>query len=113
MTAAERQVKRRLKISEKRIEMRRNHPVPFELWKIGMKFWMSGKQYRVTDVGSRTLAAICIDMPMEIMVARHGELEGTPEMTDDTSWFNGPPYAVVEHVMDENDLQVCYLEKPE
>ena len=108
MTAAERQVKRRLKISEKRIEMRRNHPVPFELWKIGMKFWMSGKQYQVTDVGSRTIAAICIDCPERYRPAS-GTFIGAQL---DASWFNGPPYAVVEHVMDENDLQVCYLERP-
>lgn len=91
--------------------MSRDYPVPFEDWKIGMEFWMSGKHYRVTDVGSRTLVAICIDLPREILV---GGRDGPPrmEMTNDPSWFDGPPYAVVEHVIDEHDLQVCTLEKP-
>lgn len=92
--------------------MSRDYPVPFEDWKIGMEFWMSGNHYRVTDVGSRTLIAICIDLPMEIMTMGRGESEATPEMTDDASWFNGPPYAVNEIVIDEYDLQVCTLEKP-
>jgi hypothetical protein len=90
----------------------REYPAPFESWKIGAEFWMSGSRYRVTDVGSRTIAAICIDLPIEVVVAGAAGPTRT-EMRDDPSWFNGPPYAVVEHVMDEDDLQVCYLEKPE
>ncbi len=28
------------------------------------------------------------------------------------SWFNGPPYAVVEHVFDEDSIKGCMLEPP-
>ena len=28
-------------------------------------------------------------------------------MTDDPSWFTGPPYAVVEEVFDEDSMQDC------
>lgn len=84
--------------------MKRKYPVPFESWKIGMQFWMSGKQYRVTDVGSRTLAAI----PLETLTTN-----GTITFEEHPSWWNGPPYAVVEQVIDEHDLQACYLEKPD
>jgi hypothetical protein len=74
------------------------YPVPFENWKIGMEFWVgSGAEFphRVTDVGVRTITAIYLDKP------------------HDTTWYNGPPYAVAEMSFDENDLQVCYLEKPD
>lgn len=60
-------------------------------FKIGMEFEMSGRRWRCTDVGTRTVAAICLD--------------DIPQ--DDPSWLNGPPYAVEELVIDENDLSVC------
>ena len=58
-------------------------------FKIGLEFWMSGKQYRCTDVGSRVIVAIHLD----------------PDK--DLSWFKGPTYAVVEKVIDENDMSAC------
>jgi hypothetical protein len=60
-------------------------------FKIGMEFEMSDKQWLCTDVGTRTVAAICLD--------------DIPQ--DDPSWLNGPPYAVAESVIDENDLPGC------
>ena len=30
-------------------------------------------------------------------------------MTDDPAWLNGPPYAVVEEVFDEDSLKACSL----
>jgi hypothetical protein len=57
---------------------------------IGLEFWMSGARWRCTDVGTRTVIAIKLDAP-------------------DDSWYNGPPYAVVEHVIDEYDLPACSL----
>jgi hypothetical protein len=46
----------------------------------------SQASWRCTDVGSRTMIAIKISD------------------YDDPSWFNGPTYAVVEHVFDEDAL---------
>lgn len=40
------------------------------------------------------MAAICLD-----------------DHPDDPSWFNGPPYAVAEYVIDEDDLEVCFDEE--
>jgi len=34
-------------------------------------------------------------------------------MTNDESWFNGPPFAVAEHVFDEHDIETCYATKEE
>lgn len=59
---------------------------------IGLEFYQSGRPYRCTDVGTRTATAIYLD----------------PEL--DPSWFKGPTYAVVEHVIDEDDMRACKLE---
>lgn len=61
-------------------------------FKIGLEFWMSGKQYRCTDVGSRVATAIHLN----------------PDL--DSSWFKGPTYAVVEIVIDEDDMMACEIE---
>ena len=46
--------------------------------------------WRCTDVGTWVIVAIRID-----------------DHPDDTSWYNGPPYAVAEHTFDEYDQQGC------
>ncbi len=53
---------------------------------------MSGAQWRCTDVGTRTVCGIKIDD------------------REDQSWFFGPPYAVDERCLDENDIEACTLE---
>lgn len=72
----------------------------FKIWRKGanekgMEFWMSQCKWRVTDVGKRTVAAINI--------SAH----------DHPSWYIGPPYAVVEVVIDEDDMPVCFLTEEE
>lgn len=62
-------------------------------FKIGLEFWVSGiSKFRCTDVGTRTIVAIRLD-------------KGDP------SWYNGPPYAVAEEVIDEYDFPACSLEE--
>ena len=56
---------------------------------IGAEFLTETGTWRCTDIGTRTIVAI--------KVSDH----------DDPSWFNGPPYAVVEVVFDEDDQQGC------
>lgn len=60
-------------------------------FKIGLLFRMSERVWKCTDVGTRVVVAIQI------------------EERSDTSWYKGPPYAVCEHVIDENDLPACSL----
>ena len=55
---------------------------------IGLEFHTAAGRWRCTDVGSRVIVAIRLDAP-------------------DASWYNGPPYAVAEAVLDENDLEGC------
>lgn len=57
---------------------------------IGLEFMMSGARWRCTDVGTRTVSAIKLEAP-------------------DPSRFNGPPYAVAEHCLDEDDQEACAL----
>jgi len=58
---------------------------------IGKMFVTGSGIWRCTDIGTRTIIAIKVSD------------------RDDISWFNGPPYAVVEVVFDENDLGGCWV----
>jgi hypothetical protein len=57
---------------------------------IGCEFTCGGRHWRCTDIGTRVIVAVCLD-----------------DHPDDPSWYNGPPYAVTEHIFDENDLGGC------
>jgi NLI interacting factor-like phosphatase len=60
---------------------------------IGTEFFTEAGRWRCTDIGTRAIVAIKVD-----------EVH-----SDNTTWHTGPPYAVEEHVFDENDLQACFL----
>lgn len=78
----------------------------FSEFEIGDSFWCSGKQYEVTDIGTRVVVAIRID---QVEVIRSGAIRETITFVQAKreGWFNGPPYAVAEHVFDENDFPAC------
>ena len=59
---------------------------------IGSTFWCADQAWRCTDIGTRVITAIRLDHE------------------DDPSWYNGPPYAVLEVVFDEYDMEGCTLE---
>jgi len=59
-------------------------------FRIGLEFWMGDHRWRCTDIGTRTVCAIKLDAP-------------------DEGWYRGPPYAVAEYCLDEDDLEVCSL----
>ena len=60
-------------------------------FRIGSEFESgSGKRWRGTDIGTRVIVAVCLD-----------------DHPDDDSWYNGPSYAVVEHVFDEDSQEDC------
>jgi hypothetical protein len=77
---------------------------------IGATFWCSDRQWRCTDIGTRTVIAIRIDSVQ--VGSTNPELRRTLNQAEAKAdgWFNGPPYAVAERVFDENDLPVCSLE---
>jgi hypothetical protein len=61
-----------------------------EDFEIGKEFYRYNILCRCTDIGTRTVAYIILDK-------------------DDESWYNGPPYAIVEHLADEYDMHVCFV----
>lgn len=61
----------------------------FSDFEIGDEFDCSGKRWRCTDLGQRVVVAVPTD--------QH----------DDSSWLNGPPYAIAETVFDEYDIEGC------
>ena len=82
-----------------------------EEFRIGIEFWCGGRRWRCTDVGTRMIAAICLE-PHEIVSIVPGRKPGAPgrevrSITDDPSWHTGPPYAVEECVFDEYDMPGC------
>jgi hypothetical protein len=58
-------------------------------FQIGCEFLTAAGRWRCTDLGKRTIAAIRLNHD------------------DDPSWYNGPPYAVMETVFDEYDFEGC------
>src|SRR5687768_17306027 len=82
-------------------------------FRIGVEFWCAEKRWRCTDVGSRVIVAISLEAHevVDYLPSADGVEPGKLEryLTDDPSWLNGPPYAIVEHVFDEYDLPACSL----
>jgi hypothetical protein len=79
-------------------------------FRIGLEFWCGGRRWRCTDVGKRTVVAICLESHEVVSITRGNGEGGVSEritMTDDDSWFVGPPYAVAEEVFDEYSIQGC------
>lgn len=82
----------------------------------GLEFCCGGRRWRCTDVGRRTIVAICLE-PHTVVVSKAPHIGAAPvqerQTSSDSSWFNGPPYAVAEEVFDEDDIEACSLEGDE
>ena len=80
---------------------------------IGLEFWCGGRRWRCTDVGSRVAVAISLE-PHEVVTMRVDPKDPSQRTerrstTDDPSWFDGPPYAIVEQVFNEYSMVACSL----
>ena len=78
---------------------------------MGEMFWCGGRRWRCTDIGTRVVVAISLE-PHEVVQLNTSRPVGDPLreerfMSDDPSWLNGPPYAIVEGVFDEYDQPGC------
>ena len=78
---------------------------------IGREFWTESGRWRCTDIGTRTICAISLE-PHNI-TTRHEDGTESTTITDDPSWWNGPPYAIAEHVFDEYDFGGLYPSEAE
>jgi hypothetical protein len=80
---------------------------------LGQEFWCGGKRWRCTDIGSRVVVAISLEpqdvVSLELDPADPSKPIERRYMTNDPAWFNGPPYAVVEYVFDEDSLVACCM----
>ena len=78
-------------------------------FRIGGEFTCGGNRWRVTDIGTRTVVAIRIDRVAVELVQGAQRTRRTLDTAeaDAAGWFNGPPYAVVERVFDEDMQPVC------
>ncbi len=77
---------------------------------IGTEFFTDTGQWRCTDIGTRTVVAIKIS---EIRVTtQKGDKTTQQDISDDPTWFNGPPYAVAEHIFDEDGISGCWENQP-
>jgi hypothetical protein len=82
-------------------------------FRIGQQFRCGGRRWRCTDVGSRVIAAICLE-PHEVVTVETDKDNPANRreyrsMTDDPSWLIGPAYKVAEEVFDEYDIEGCSL----
>ena len=60
-------------------------------FRIGCRFYLGDSKWQCTDVGTRTIAAIEIN----------------ENAINDPSWLTGPPYGLLEEVIDELDMVAC------
>ncbi len=78
---------------------------------IGLDFWCGGKRWRCTDVGSRVIVAISLELHEVVSIDdnSHDRSKRTERkcISDDPSWLNGPSYGIVEHVFDEDSIVGC------
>jgi hypothetical protein len=81
------------RISKEEVAKLREHSMRLSDFHIGLEFWMSGSRWRCTDIGTRLVIAIKLDMD------------------DDPRWYSGPPYAVCECPIDPHDLSACSLSR--
>lgn len=78
-------------------------------FRIGGEFWCGDRQWRCTDIGTRTIVAIRLD-EVEVGSDRpQGQLTLDRAKAEAEGWFKGPPYAVGERVFDEHDQRACSL----
>ena len=76
---------------------------------IGGEFLYCGDVWRCTDVGTRTVVAIRIGFIDTTVLSRGGRENHhlTQAQAEAEGWFEGPPYAVVECLFDENEMPLC------
>lgn len=78
--------------------------------KIGAEFTTSSGRFRCTDIGTRTIVAIKVDSATISTRLPDGTVSQrflNGEEAEREGWFKGPPYAVAEHVFDEDALGDC------
>jgi hypothetical protein len=77
-------------------------------FKVGVEFRYRDQTWRCTDVGTRTVTAICLtEVWTTRAIANTGKKERLRLTTIEPKRFIGPPYGVPEQVIDERALATC------
>jgi hypothetical protein len=81
-------------------------------FEIGKTFICGGRRWRCTDIGTRTIIAICLEDTEIVISSLDPAIAPTTRTLSQAEaeaegWFHGPPYAVSETVFDEYDLPGC------
>jgi hypothetical protein len=76
-------------------------------FKIDCQFTTATGTWKCTDVGTRTIIAVSLALGGHKVINFNPETNEVTEHWVNDDWFNGPPYAVMEHVFDEKDIQGC------
>jgi hypothetical protein len=76
-------------------------------FRVGEDFWCSTVRWRCTDIGRRTIAAICLDRHDVVDNFSRPNRRASISPASPANWFEGPPYAVREHVFDEDTFLDC------
>ena len=76
---------------------------------IGQEFLCGGQRWRCTDIGTRVIVAIGIELAQYVSWKAGESVTKTltREEAEADGWFNAPPYPVPETVFDEEDMQAC------
>ena len=84
-------------------------------FQIGCEVKSPAGRWRCTDVGTRTVVAIGIDLveTTALVDGHQARRYLTQEEADLEGWFNGPPYAVSEVVFDEGGMEECEITRSE
>lgn len=86
----------------------------FSDFKLGKSFWTATGEWRVTDIGTRTVVAI----PLVTKGVYHDSDTGKEEThilseAKDPDLWSGPPYAIAEEAFSEDDYEGCVATKKE
>jgi hypothetical protein len=82
-------------------------------FKIGLEFRYRGERWRVTDIGSRTIAAICLTEVWTTRSKANTNIKERVKLTGaliDPKRLSGPPYGVPEQVLGELAFESCVEE---
>jgi hypothetical protein len=62
-------------------------------FRIGEEFWCGGRQWRCTDIGTRTIVAIGVDQVEVVGIQPEGRRTLDRAEAEAEGWFSGPPPA--------------------
>lgn len=80
-------------------------------FKIGDQFISGQRKFQCTDIGTRVVIAIPLDVEVSSNKQAKRQLGEADARAE--GWHNGPPYAVQEIVFDEYDIEQCERETAE